>query len=162
MGVETCGDLQRVPVEVLARRFGKYGPRLAELARGIDEREVKTSRIRKSISVERTYASDIDSDAELIEALDRILEELSQRFSRIENQYFPTKRFVKLKFRDFTQTTLEELFVDRGESWRQPAEFRRLLVSARARRPLPIRLLGAGLRLEPSQRGDDEQLGLFD
>jgi DNA polymerase-4 len=162
LGVETCGDLQKIPVEVLAKRFGKYGPRLADLARGIDEREVKTSRLRKSISVERTYATDLDCEAELLDALDRVLGELTERFSRIENQYFPTKRFVKIKFRDFTQTTLEETFVDRGDTWRLPGEFRRLLLIAKSRNPLPVRLLGAGLRLEPHNAGDDEQLGLFD
>lgn len=162
LGVETCGDLQGIPVEVLARRFGKYGPRLAELAQGIDDREVKTSRIRKSISVERTYATDIAGDAELQEALDAVLAELAQRFEKIEQQYFPTKRFVKLKFRDFTQTTLEELFGDRGEHWHVPDEFRRLLSSARQRKALPIRLLGAGLRLEPRHSQDEDQLSLFD
>lgn len=162
LGVETCGDLQQVPVEVLAKQFGKYGPRLAELARGIDEREVKTSRIRKSISVERTYSTDLTTDAELVQALDHILEELARRFARIDSQYFPTKRFVKLKFRDFTQTTLEELIIDRGEPWRLTEEFRRLLLTARTRKPLPVRLLGAGLRLEPSSDGENDQLTLFD
>ena len=163
MGVETCGDLQQVPIEDLAKRFGKYGPRLAELAQGVDNRDVKTSRIRKSISVERTYARDLQSETELSEALENILEELDQRFGRIDSQYFPTKRFVKLKFRDFTQTTLEELIQDRSDPWLVPDEFRRLMFAARTRSPLSIRLLGAGLRLEPTDAGEDEeQLKLFD
>lgn len=162
MGVVTCGDLQNVAVAELARRFGKYGPRLAELARGIDDREVKTSRLRKSISVERTYPTDIGTEEEMLEALDRVLEELADRFSRIDTQYFPTKRFVKLKFRDFNQTTLEELITDRADPWLVADEFRRLMFAARARRSLPIRLLGAGLRLEPHDSGDGEQLSLFD
>ena len=162
MGVVTCGDLQNVPVAELARRFGKYGPRLAELARGIDDREVKTSRLRKSISVERTYPRDIGTDKEMLEALDRVLEELADRFSRIDTQYFPTKRFVKLKFRDFNQTTLEESIADRADPWLVADEFRRLMFAARARRSLPIRLLGAGLRLEPHDSDDGEQLSLFD
>ena len=151
MGVMTCGDLQAVPIEELARRFGKYGPRLAELAHGKDDREVKTSRIRKSISVERTYSRDLGSDEELLEALDTILEELAERFGKIEQQYLPIKRFVKVKFRNFSQTTLEELLADRSEPWRNREEYQRLLLTARARRPLPVRLLGAGLRLEPRQ-----------
>ena len=162
MGVVTCGDLQQVPLEVLAKRFGKYGPRLAELARGEDHREVKTSRIRKSISVERTYAEDIASDADMLEALDRVLEELARRFGKIEQQYLPTKRFVKVKFRDFTQTTLEEGFGERGEPWLSTGDYRRLLLAARARKPLSVRLLGAGLRLEPRAGDDVDQLSLFD
>ena len=162
MGVVTCGDLQGIPLDRLAKRFGKYGPRLAELAQGIDHREVKTSRIRKSISVERTYAEDIASDADMLEALDKVLEELEQRFGKIEQQYIPTKRFVKVKFRDFTQTTLEEVFGERGEPWMSLPDYQRLLRAARARRALPVRLLGAGLRLEPRQADEVDQLNLFD
>jgi len=163
MGIVTCGDLQNVPVETLAKRFGKYGPRLAELAQGIDHRDVKTSRIRKSISVERTYAEDIDSEAGILEALETILEELERRFGKIEQQYYPTKRYIKVKFRDFTQTTLEESIPDRGDAWLIPAEYRRLIIAGWQRKSLPVRLLGAGLRLEPRKDESDEgQLGLFE
>ncbi|MDJ0877925.1 MAG: DNA polymerase IV [Halieaceae bacterium] len=162
MGVVTCGDLQEVPIEDLARRFGKYGPRLAELAHGKDDREVKTSRIRKSISVERTYSQDLRSDEELLEAMDTVLEELAERFGKIEQQYLPTKRFVKVKFRNFSQTTLEELLPDRSAPWLDRAEYQRLLLSARARRPLSVRLLGAGLRLAPRNADEADQLSLFE
>lgn len=162
MNVVTCGDLQQVPVETLARRFGKYGPRLSELALGIDNREVKTSRLRKSISVERTYSTDIDAAQELQDAMEAILQELAGRFAKIEQQYFPVKRFVKVKFGDFTQTTLEALIADRGEPWLDRPEYRRLMSGARSRRALPVRLLGAGLRLEPRDAGDSDQLNLFD
>ncbi len=162
MGVVTCGDLQEIPLNDLVRRFGKYGSRLADLAHGKDDREVKTSRLRKSISVERTYAADLSTETELFEALDRVLEELDSRFAKINQQYLPTKRFVKVKFRDFTQTTLEEVFEDRGSSWFCKADFQRLLTGARARKPLSVRLLGAGLRLEPRSGDNLDQLSLFD
>ncbi len=162
MGVVTCGDLQTIPIEDLARRFGKYGPRLAELAHGIDEREVKTSRIRKSISVERTYTRDLGSDEELLAALDTVLEELATRFRKIEQQYLPIKRFVKVKFRNFSQTTLEEILPDRGEPWLNRADYQRLLLAARARKPLSVRLLGAGLRLTPRHADEADQLSLFE
>lgn len=162
MGVVTCGDLQSVPLETLVKRFGKYGKRLSDLAHGIDDREVKTSRIRKSISVERTYSRDIDSQEELLDALDSVLNELSQRFEKIERQYFPVKRFVKVKFRDFRQTTLEAIIPERGGCWLDRGEYTRLLVGARSRRNLPVRLLGAGLRLEPRDAGDTGQIALFE
>ncbi|MEM0952824.1 MAG: DNA polymerase IV [Pseudomonadota bacterium] len=161
MGVITCGDLQDVPLTDLVRRFGKYGSRLADLAHGRDDREVKTSRLRKSISVERTYAQDLGDEATLFSALDDLLAELSERFGKIEQQYLPVKRFVKVKFRDFTQTTLEEAYEERGGSWLAVADFRRLLTGARQRKPLTVRLLGAGLRLEPRGGDNLDQLNLF-
>ncbi|MEP5763673.1 MAG: DNA polymerase IV [Halieaceae bacterium] len=162
LGVVNCGDLQQIPVETLARHFGKYGPRLAQLAQGVDHREVKTSRIRKSISVERTYAEDINTEADMLDALEAVLEELETRFGKIEKQYYPSKRFIKLKFKDFKQTTLEELISDRGEPWLSKGDYSRLMQSAWQRQAMPIRLLGAGLRLEPRAGGDDEQLQLFE
>jgi DNA polymerase-4 len=161
MGVITCGDLQQVPVEKLAKRFGKYGPRLAELAHGIDDRPVRTSRIRKSISVERTYAQDIDNEAGILSALDEILQELEQRFGKIKQQYQPQKRFVKVKFNDFRQTTLEEIISADGQHWLDLEAYRRLMRSAWQRQRSPVRLLGAGLRLQPRASQDESQLGLF-
>ena len=149
LGIRTCGDLQGWAPEALARHFGRQGQRLWELAHGQDEREVNPSRVRKSISVERTYPQDLAQPEAMQEALAALLDELGARFRRIEADYLPSKRFVKLRFADFTQTTLDEALPDPTCPWRDPAIFARLLQTAWQRRALPIRLLGAGLRLEP-------------
>jgi DNA polymerase IV len=62
MGVATVGDLHRFTQEQLTERFGKWGVRLWELARGIDESPVEPSRPRKSWSSETTFARDIPLD----------------------------------------------------------------------------------------------------
>jgi DNA polymerase-4 len=59
MNVATVGDLQRFKREELVDRFGKWGTRLWELARGIDESPVVPSRERKSWSSENTFPQDI-------------------------------------------------------------------------------------------------------
>ncbi|HEX7193256.1 MAG TPA: DNA polymerase IV [Thermoanaerobaculia bacterium] len=59
IGVATVGDLLRFEQEQLIARFGKWGTRLWELARGIDESPVEPSRERKSWSSENTFAHDI-------------------------------------------------------------------------------------------------------
>jgi DNA polymerase-4 len=161
MGVITCGDLQHVPLETLARRFGKYGSRLAELALGYDNRSVKTNRVRKSISVERTYAEDIETEQDVIAAMPELLEELARRFEKIESQYVPSKRYVKVKFNTFSQTTLEEVIVGDVRRWLSREDFARLVASAWRRGALPVRLLGAGLRLQPAYSDGDQQIELF-
>jgi DNA polymerase-4 len=158
MGVQTCGDLQQLPLETLATRFGKYGTRLAELAHGVDDRPVKTSRIRKSISVERTYAQDILHAEQLAAEIETVLVELEQRYEKIRHQYHPSKRYIKVKFNDFTQTTIEEKIPDTGEHWLDRATYQRLLSTAWRRQARPVRLLGAGLRLEPNAALDSTQL----
>src|SRR5204863_5693332 len=62
MGIATVGDLQRFERQALIHRFGKWGTRLWELARGIDESPVEPSRPRKSWSSENTFGSDITLD----------------------------------------------------------------------------------------------------
>ncbi|PYQ59750.1 MAG: DNA polymerase IV [Acidobacteria bacterium] len=59
IGVATVGDLQRFSQEQLIDRFGKWGTRLWELARGIDDNPVEPSRKRKSWSSESTFPRDI-------------------------------------------------------------------------------------------------------
>ena len=62
MGVATVGDLQRFTDQQLVDRFGKWGTRLWELARGIDESPVEPSQKRKSWSSENTFPHDISMD----------------------------------------------------------------------------------------------------
>lgn len=162
MGVVTCGDLQGLPLETLAKRFGKYGRRLFDVARGEDNRRVQSSRVRKSISVERTFAEDMDDMPAMVAAVDTLLLELARRFDKISGRYFATKRVLKIKYRDFTQTTLEESIGASGENWNDTAQFHRLLLTAWPRGAKPVRLLGAGLRLQPRNADDLDQLSLFD
>tara|TARA_R110002110_G_scaffold91264_2_gene237488 strand:- start:106810 stop:107907 length:1098 start_codon:yes stop_codon:yes gene_type:complete len=162
MGVSTCGDLQAVPLETLVRRFGKYGQRLFDVARGDDTRPVQTARVRKSISVERTYSEDINDPQQMREGVESLLTELERRFEKIASRYYPVKRVVKIKYNDFTQTTLEEGIGESGEGWGDRARFAQLLDAAWPRGARPVRLLGAGLRLQPLSAQESEQLLLFD
>ncbi len=162
MGVKTCGDLQTLSLQVLVKRFGKYGRRLYDVCRGHDDRPVQPNRVRKSISVERTFAEDIPELPAMASALEELLGELQRRFARIERDYYPAKRFIKIKFHDFSQTTLEEVLPDSGECWHRAGQFQHLLGSAWPRGARPVRLLGVGLRLNPVSGGDSDQLSLFD
>ncbi len=161
MGVQTCGDLQALSLEQLVRRFGKYGKRLADVARGKDERPVQSTRTRKSISVERTFADDIADMEEMITAVDALVVELKRRFGRIADQYAPIKRVIKIKYKDFNQTTFEEMLTIDGTPWDEAEAFRRLLASAWPRGAKPVRLLGVGLRLRPLGGDEAGQLPLF-
>jgi DNA polymerase IV len=62
MGIATVGDVQQFTEEQLTARFGKWGVRLWQLARGIDESPVEPSRPRKSWSSETTFSKDIPLD----------------------------------------------------------------------------------------------------
>jgi DNA polymerase-4 len=58
-GIKTIGDVARADPELLARRYGDHGVRLARLARGEGSRRVSPDQDRKSISAETTFARDL-------------------------------------------------------------------------------------------------------
>ncbi len=57
-GVETIGDLQRIPVEKLHATFGNSGDHFANLRFGIDKRIVKAREPQKSVGREHTFQRD--------------------------------------------------------------------------------------------------------
>lgn len=59
LGVQTVANLQGLDLIALEQHFGRYGLRLHELARGIDNSEVVSNRPTQSISVEDTLERDV-------------------------------------------------------------------------------------------------------
>jgi DNA polymerase IV len=57
--IQTVADLRRVDLPTLEGRFGRYGVRLYDLARGIDKSEVVPDRPTQSISAEDTFEQDV-------------------------------------------------------------------------------------------------------
>ena len=56
MGVENCGDLQKLPLTALQKEFGpKTGQSLYRFCRGEDDRPIRTEKERKSVSAEVNY-----------------------------------------------------------------------------------------------------------
>ena len=61
----TFKDIQKFSKLDLINMFGDYGVTLFNCARGIDNREVNSTRVRKSLSVERTFSENINREEEL-------------------------------------------------------------------------------------------------
>src|SRR6202041_1146749 len=57
--VKTVADLRNLDLPRLEQNFGRYGVRLHELARGVDESEVVPDRSTQSIAVEDTFEQDV-------------------------------------------------------------------------------------------------------
>ncbi|MFV1994495.1 MAG: DNA polymerase IV [Verrucomicrobiales bacterium] len=157
LGVETCGELQGVPLSQLTHLFGKFGLQLHQLCRGIDEREVEPHRERKSLSNEETFAANLTSFEECFERLTLLYAELVADYQAKHSTRTIHKAFVKMKFSDFTTTTAECRLASLGE-----APFVELLEKAWKRgNNKPVRLLGTGIRFAPAP-GKTIQLEMFD
>lgn len=143
LGVQTCADLQKLDFSLLQKAFGSMAFRLSQFALGIDERPVSASRERKSISVEHTFAKDLPGLIEGVAVLPELLLELEQRMKGRNFEPRLTKYYLKLKFDDFTQTTIERPIKEKLSE----QIFYGLFEQAYQRYQRPIRLVGVGYRL---------------
>ena len=146
LGVQTCLQLQRLPIKILVQHFGTFGIRLYELCRGIDQRLVNTDRIRKSLSVEETFSSDLYTLADCLKVIDELSVELANRLKSKRCNGI-RKQFIKIKFSDFTQSSVE-CVVDCF----QVERFKHLCSEGFARRDRPVRLLGVGVRFAEAEQ----------
>ena len=96
--VQTVGDLRGLELAALEGRFGRYGVRLYELARGIDNSEVIPNRPTQSISSEDTFERDLLLSE--MEPMIRRLAEHTWAASRKESRNARTV-VLKLKTSDF-------------------------------------------------------------
>ena len=160
LNLRTCNDLQNFGADALTEHFGSFGERLFELSRGIDNRPVSTDRIRKSVSVENTFDTDLPDLDSSLEAMLGLLPKLELRLKRLDNHYAIKKQFVKLKFHDFVTTTVEMLSEDTN-----PENYHTLCEQGFARGERAVRLIGVGVRVEPLENSAEvvsgDQLSLL-
>jgi DNA polymerase IV len=96
--IQTVEDLRKLDLPTLEGRFGRYGVRLHELARGIDNNEVVPDRPTQSVSAEDTFESDVPLIE--IEPMIRRLAEKAWTASRKEVRIARTV-VLKLKTSEF-------------------------------------------------------------
>jgi DNA polymerase-4 len=155
LGADTCADLRSWTMPDLQHHFGRFGARLYDLCRGIDNREVSPSQERKSVSVEETFTPDVPDLTACLALLPELYDDLNGRLKRCGAEKSVQKLFVKIRFADFQQTTVECV----GAA-PQMAQFTRLMETGYARGRQPVRLLGVGVRLGEAE--NLEQLSLFE
>ncbi|MGB3721784.1 MAG: DNA polymerase IV [Pacificimonas sp.] len=108
LGIETGADLAARDMDFLKANFGKSADYYYRAARGIDDRPVRASRIRKSIGGERTFSEDLLSEEGLSAALARIIDIV---WDRVEtNEASGRTITLKMKFADFQQITRTQSF----------------------------------------------------
>jgi DNA polymerase IV len=161
MNILTVGDVHRFEQQELVERFGKWGTRLWELARGIDESPVVPSRRRKSWSSENTFATDItreEVERWLREQAGQLWQSLSERSMRGRTVT------VKLRTPDFTTATRQ---ITPPELPASGDDIARIAVSLLDRFDFPedarFRLAGVGLSnfLDEEEPTAEEEPTLF-
>ena len=100
-GIRTIADIVDTPREVLDRIVGAAsGERLSQLARGIDPREVSTTRVEKSIGHEETFHEDVSDPVFLRSELLRLSDRVARRLRK--GGWDAATVAIKVRFADFT------------------------------------------------------------
>jgi DNA polymerase IV (archaeal DinB-like DNA polymerase) len=101
--LRTVEDLRRVPETTLVEWFGKWGQRLYEKVRGIDDSGVSNEWTRKSLGEQETFEEDTCSQPIVTERLDCMAERI---IAKLKDKSFTAFRTltVTVRFADF-QTT---------------------------------------------------------
>lgn len=141
MGIRTCADIRAHDHFQFVEKVGSFGEYLYRLAHGQDERPVETRDDRKSLSVEHTYAQDLPDLDSCLRQIPDLQDRLEQRLRRSQRDQVIKKAFVKIKFADFTSTTMECCV-------REPSlpVYKSLCDEAFQRKGMSVRLLGVGVR----------------
>lgn len=157
LGVNTLGDVVRLPDHLLTARLGSYGMRLKQLSRGIDHGRVCPGSERKSISTETT----LDRDTGDREALAQLLLVQADEVARQLRREKVKARVVTLKitFPDFRQMTRRHTLAAPTQSARDI--YREVIQLFENESLGAVRLIGLGAAgLMPENQ--PVQAGLFD
>jgi len=139
----TVADLRKLDLPTLQSHFGRFGVRLHELARGIDDTEVMPDRPTQSVSAEDTFEHDL-----LLTETEQMIRRLAERTWSASRQELRIPRTVVLKLK-----TSEFKILTRSHTPPSPpsscAELTSIALSLRDRVGLSseqrFRLVGVGL-----------------
>jgi DNA polymerase IV len=103
LGIETGADLKDRSLDFLIDHFGKSGPYFYGIARGIDHRQVKPDRVRKSVGAEDTFRQDVFDYDLARQGVQPLIEKV---WTYCEDTGIGAKTVtLKVKYGDFNQIT---------------------------------------------------------
>ena len=159
LGIRTIGQLRAASPALASRALGSFGPVAIDRASGLDDRPVRTDRVRKSIGHESTWHPDIADRAKCR----AITLEFAERVARHlrEKGLFARTVTLKLRYGDFETHTVSQTLEQPTDQTAELCHAAGTLFDQWSKtRFRPLRLIGvtySGLTDRPSR-----QLGLFD
>jgi DNA polymerase-4 len=158
LGLRLVGDIRARTLEELRTHFGRYGQRLYELARGIDENPVVPNRPTQSLSAEDTFEQDVLLTE--TEPMIRRLAEKTWTASRKESRIARTV-VLKLKTAQFHVLTRSQTPPSPPNSCEELTQIALALRDKVTLDPMQkFRLVGVGLG-NFHDSGEDTELSLF-
>lgn len=140
LGIKNGSDLKRRSLKELIKHFGKVGSFYYHVVRGIDNREVKANRIRKSIGTERTFPTDIDD----LQEMTKYLKKFALKIGNIlkEKRVKARTLTLKVKYANFDISSKSKTFSESIDDNNLFFYFARKLLLETLGGKCKIRLLG--------------------
>ena len=139
-GIFTGADMRSWSEADLNKTFGKSGSYYYRIARGIDERPVRSNRIRKSIGKENTFSTDLTDMQEIQQKLTVIAEKIAELLK--SREILAKTLTLKVKYNDFTQITRAYSYKSHIQSADEFMEQVPALIAKTELGSRPCRLLG--------------------
>ena len=143
LDIKNGAQLKEKSLDFLVQNFGKAGAFYYQIARGIDKREVNSTRIRKSLGSETTFSVDILNREELLKYLSQLVKEVSEDL--LKKKIKGKTITLKVKFDDFVQVTRSKTVERRINDYDSIYSLCKMLLSRTEAGQRKVRLLGVSL-----------------
>ena len=143
LGIRTGADLATRDLPFLRTHFGSFAEYLFRAARGIDLRQVRANRERKSVGGERTFFENIEDAEVLRQTMDTIIDFVWERIERAGAQGRTVT--LKLRYADFRTLTRARSVTGRVPDKAMFGQLGHALLEELMPLPQPVRLMGLTL-----------------
>ena len=146
IGINTVRELKKLSREKLKEMFGKWGEGIYERARGIDEGEVSSEEVVKSIGKEHTFDKDTRDPEIIFDIFDKIIKDVYNELT--ENKFTFKTMTVVCRFQDFETHTKAKTLKDPINNLDVlKKEAKKLLLKFLLENKKPVRLVGLRLKI---------------
>jgi DNA polymerase-4 len=159
LGLYTGLDMRNQSLEFMQANFGKAGSYYYWISRGVDNREVRADRIRKSVGAENTFSTDLTEFEQMLSELQPLIDKVWRHCEEKGSRGRTVT--LKVKFADFElisrSRTVAGTVGSRSELESTSAELLKALFPMKK----AVRLLGVSVSsFAANDPGAPEQIGL--
>jgi len=158
LGLYTGLDMRNQSLDFMQANFGKAGAYYYWISRGVDNREIRANRVRKSVGAENTFSTDLTEFdtmvAELQPLIDKVWRYCDDKAARGRTVT------LKVKFNDFEIITRSKSVAVAVSSRSDLERLSVALLQNEMPVPKPVRLLGVSLSALQDADDAEPQLAL--
>jgi DNA polymerase IV len=157
-GLYTGLDMRNQSLEFMQANFGKAGSHYYWISRGVDSREVRADRIRKSVGAENTFSTDLTEFDAMVAELEPLIDKVWRYCEGAGNRGRTVT--LKMKFNDFEIITRSRSVPVAVSSRSDLERLSVALLQNEMPVPKPVRLLGISLSALQRVNDAEPQLAL--